>query len=52
MEALKKHRSKGDQKITVEHINVNDGGKISINETNTQINNRISEMTGEGVGTK
>ncbi len=51
MEALKKHRSKGDQKITVEHINVNDGGKISINEANTQINNRAAELINDkGVG--
>ncbi len=51
MEALKKHRSKGDQKITVEHINVNDGGKISINEANTQINNRVAELINDkGVG--
>jgi hypothetical protein len=52
MEALKKHRSKGDQKITVEHINVNDGGKVSIGETNTQINNHLQELIDGGVGTK
>ncbi len=41
MEALKKYRSKGSQKITVEHINVNDGGKAVIGSTiNNQINNK------------
>ncbi len=40
MEALKKYRSKSDQKITVEHINVNDGGKAIIGSTiNNQVNN-------------
>lgn len=40
MEALKKYRNKGNQKITVEHININDGGKAVIGSTlNTQINN-------------
>ena len=52
MEALKKHRSKGDQKITVEHINVNDGGKVSIGETNTQINNCLQGLIDGGVGIK
>jgi hypothetical protein len=27
MEALKRHRSTGEQKVTVEHVTVNDGGK-------------------------
>lgn len=41
MDALKKYRSKGSQKITVEHINVNDGGKAVIGSTiNNQINNK------------
>lgn len=39
MDALKKFRSHGEQKITVKHINVNDGGKAVIDST---INNQIS----------
>jgi len=50
MDALKKYRSKGDQKITVEHININDGGKAFIGTANTQINNSIEEMIKGGVG--
>jgi hypothetical protein len=30
MEALNRHRGKGQQKITVEHLNVNDGGKAVV----------------------
>ena len=49
MDALKKYRSKGGQKITVEHINVNDGGKAIIGTVNTQINNQLSgKLTGGG----
>ena len=41
MDALKKYRNKGNQKITVEHINVNEGGKAVIGSTiNNQINNK------------
>ena len=41
MDALKKYRNKGNQKITVEHININDGGKAVIGSTiNSQINNK------------
>ncbi len=50
MDALKKYRSKGDQKITVEHININDGGKAFIGTANTQINNSIEELIKGGVG--
>ena len=40
MDALKRYRSQGSQKITVEHINVNEGGKAVIGSTiNNQINN-------------
>lgn len=40
MDALKKYRNKGSQKITVEHININDGGKAVIGSTiNNQVNN-------------
>jgi len=51
MDALKKYRSKGDQKITVEHINVNDGGKAFIGTANTQINNGLEDLINGGVGT-
>lgn len=40
MDALKRHRSQGSQRITVEHVNVNEGGKAVIGSTiNNQINN-------------
>ncbi len=50
MDALKKYRSKGDQKITVEHININEGGKAIIGTANTQINNGLEELIRGGVG--
>jgi len=50
MDALKKYRNKGDQKITVEHINVNDGGKAFIGTANTQINKSLGELISGGVG--
>jgi len=39
MEALKKYRNKDGQKIKVEHVNVNKGGKAVINSTINQQNN-------------
>ncbi len=30
MEALKRHRSTGEQKVTVEHVTVNEGGKAIV----------------------
>lgn len=40
MEALNKYRGKGQQKITVEHINIADGGKAVIgNIANTNLDN-------------
>lgn len=41
MEALKKYRNKDGQKITVEHINVNDGGKAVIGSTINNIKDDI-----------
>ncbi len=35
MEALNKHRGKGQQKMTVEHVYVNEGGQAIIGEVNT-----------------
>ena len=32
MEALNKYRSKGQQKITVQHVNVNDGGQAIVGD--------------------
>lgn len=40
MDALKKYRNKDGQKIKVEHVNINDGGKAVIGST---INNRIND---------
>jgi hypothetical protein len=41
MDALKKYRNKGNQKITVEHVNINEGGKAIIGSTiNNQFNNK------------
>lgn len=40
MEALKKYRNKDGQKIKVEHVNVNKGGKAVINSTINQQNNK------------
>jgi len=34
MEALNKYRAKGQQKITVQHVNVNDGGQAVIGDIN------------------
>jgi len=34
MEALNKYRTKGQQKITVQHVNVNDGGQAVIGDVN------------------
>jgi len=34
MEALNKYRNKGKQQITVQHVNVNDGGKAVIGDVN------------------
>ena len=34
MEALSKHRNKGKQKITVQHVNVNDGGQAIVGDVN------------------
>lgn len=40
MEGLKKYRNKDGQKIKVEHVNINDGGKAVIGSTiNNQVNN-------------
>lgn len=36
MDALNKHRGKGQQKITVEHININNGGKAVVGNINTE----------------
>ncbi len=41
MEALKRHRSTGEQKVTVEHVSVNDGGKALFG---------IGKVTQEGPG--
>jgi hypothetical protein len=30
MEALKRYRSNGEQKVTVEHVTVNEGGKAIV----------------------
>jgi len=40
MEGLKKYRNKDGQKIKVEHVNINDGGKAVINSTINQQNNK------------
>lgn len=40
MEALKRYRNKEGQKIKVEHVNINDGGKAIINSTINQQNNK------------
>ncbi|MBT4922524.1 MAG: hypothetical protein HON23_05870 [Rickettsiales bacterium] len=37
MDALKKYRGKGQQKITVEHVNVNEGGKAIIGDINNTV---------------
>jgi hypothetical protein len=37
MEALKKYRGKGQQKITVEHVNINEGGKAIIGDINNTV---------------
>jgi hypothetical protein len=34
IEALSKHRNKGKQKITVQHVNVNDGGQAVVGDIN------------------
>jgi len=34
VEALNKYRTKGQQKITVQHVNVNDGGQAVIGDIN------------------
>ena len=34
VEALAKHRAKGQQKITVQHVNVNDGGQAIVGDVN------------------
>jgi len=34
MEALKKYRGKGQQKIVVEHVNVNEGGQAIVGVVN------------------
>ena len=35
VDALQKHRNKGNQKITVQHVQVNNGGKAVIGDVNT-----------------
>ena len=35
MEALKKYRSKGEQKVTVEHVHVNEGGQAIVGNVKT-----------------
>ncbi len=38
-EALTKYRTKGQQKITVQHVNVNDGGQAVIGDVNQGVGN-------------
>ncbi len=39
MEALNKYRNKGKQQITVQHVNVNDGGQAVIGDVNQGVGN-------------
>ena len=39
VEALTKYRTKGQQKITVQHVNVNDGGQAVIGDVNQGVGN-------------
>ena len=35
VEALKRYRSKGEQKVTVEHVTVNEGGQAIVGNVET-----------------
>ena len=35
VEALKRHRTGGEQKVTVEHVTVNEGGQAIVGNVNT-----------------
>ncbi len=39
VEAFNKYRTKGQQKITVQHVNVNDGGQAVIGDVNQGVGN-------------
>jgi hypothetical protein len=43
MEALDKHRGKGQQKVTVEHVHVHQGGQAIVGNVNSGGSARISE---------
>ena len=40
MKALNKHRGKGDQKVTVEHVNVEAGGQAIVGSIETRQKNK------------
>jgi len=40
MKALNKHRGKGDQKVTVEHVNVEAGGQAIVGSIETRPRNK------------
>ena len=52
MEALKRYRKKADQKITVEHVSIGDGGKAIIGDINNTImwGGENKNFEGEQVG--
>lgn len=49
MEALKKHRSTGEQHVTVEHVTVQNGGQAVVGAVNLSPN-RMQSQQGEGPG--
>jgi hypothetical protein len=36
LDCLNRHRRKGEQKVTVQHVNVNNGGQAVIGDVNTR----------------
>jgi hypothetical protein len=48
METLKKYRSSGEQRITVQHVTVNDGGQAVVGNVNTGGNAMNKEEGGDG----
>ncbi len=47
--ALDKHRGKGQQKMTVEHVHVNEGGQAIIGNVDSGANNKNSEKNQGGI---